>query len=804
MSTISINYTASPTFQRFHADKSFVRGMRGPVGSGKSIGSIIELVHRALQQRPNAAGFRKSRWGLVRATYPELKSTTIKSFADWIPDTICPIRMNDSPINATLTLPLPDKTVVVAEFVFIALDKPKDLGKLLSLELTGAFLNEAKELDKAVLDTVTSRVGRFPSMRDGGPTWSGVIMDTNSPAEDHWYAELEQKPPEGWSFYRQPPALLRDGPGRFKPNPLAENIANLPNGYNYYFNSIGGKDANWIRAYVLNEYATIRDGKPVFGEDFGEATHVAPHNLWPVKNKPVIIGFDFGLTPSAIFGQVVDGQLRILDELVATRLGLTSFLSQAVLPLIAEKYARHERLYVGDPSGVAAKDTDEKSCFKVLAEHNMTCLPASTNLIEPRLEAVRHFLNRMVGKGQPAFLLSPHCTTLRNGFITGYQYDRVQVSGEARFRDVPAKNKFSHCFVAGTPVATPAGERPIETLQAGDFVRTPAGPRVVTATMSSPVCDLVEILLSDGRRLVATPDHPFYTRECGIVRADELQYLSLVDESEKVSRQWLDQQSTPSKFSTESASTRSPAATTRPTTAPTAGFTCTAQCGSTTTARFWKGLLSITKTMTGRITASRIWSFFPTGSTPLSMESCGQGVQRSLLTWPRYALPQACGTLQTRGERGTASTANAHGGGGPLSLVFARTVARLTRCLSARGKKDSAPRPVKEWPVSDQASMTSTASVLSVEPLSAPTSTLSLRRALVVVAVKPLRLPVPVPVYDLTVDDAHCFYANRVLVSNCHDALQYVCLRALTAMRLGAQPKYTVTPTVVADALTGY
>jgi hypothetical protein len=31
-------------------------------------------------------------------------------------------------------------------------------------------------------------------------------------------------------------------------------------------------------------------------------------------------------------------------------------------------------------------------------------------------------------------------------------------------------------------------------------------------------------------------------------------------------------------------------------------------------------------------------------------------------------------------------------------------------------------------------------------------------------------------VYDLEVDGAHCFFANGVLVHNCHDALQYVCL----------------------------
>ena len=32
----------------------------------------------------------------------------------------------------------------------------------------------------------------------------------------------------------------------------------------------------------------------------------------------------------------------------------------------------------------------------------------------------------------------------------------------------------------------------------------------------------------------------------------------------------------------------------------------------------------------------------------------------------------------------------------------------------------------------------------------------------------------PRRVYDLTVADAHCFFANGILVSNCHDALQYL------------------------------
>lgn len=446
--TVTIGYKASPTFADFHASDAFVRGMRGPVGSGKSVGSCVELaLIKSIAQQPNAAGFRKTRWAFVRATYPELKSTTIKTFQDWVPESLCPLKMNDSPITGLLTLPLPDGTCVLAEFLFLALDKPKDLGKVLSLEITGAFLNEAKEVDKAVADALTSRCGRYPSKRDGGPTWTGMVMDTNSPDEDHWYAELEQNPPEGWEFFVQPPALIRDkkDPRGFKPNPKAENIENLPGGYQYYYNSIGGKDSNWIRAYVLNEYATVRMGKPVYEEDFNDEVHVSNVNLWPVAGKTVYIGMDFGLTPAAVFGQFIDGQLRILDELCATRMGLENFIVTALAPLIAEKYAKHERIFVGDPSGNKGADTDEKSCFEVMGKFGMPCVGASTNNIQPRLDAVRHFCNRMAYRGQPALLVSPHCRTVKDGFINGYQFERVQVSGEARYRDKPEKkSKYSH------------------------------------------------------------------------------------------------------------------------------------------------------------------------------------------------------------------------------------------------------------------------------------------------------------------------------------------------------------------------
>ena len=48
----------------FLKDDTFFRGIRGPVGSGKSVACSIEVFRRALQQEKSADGKRKSRWAL--------------------------------------------------------------------------------------------------------------------------------------------------------------------------------------------------------------------------------------------------------------------------------------------------------------------------------------------------------------------------------------------------------------------------------------------------------------------------------------------------------------------------------------------------------------------------------------------------------------------------------------------------------------------------------------------------------------------------------------------------------------------
>ena len=86
-----MNFSYKPdgeVLKSFMKDDTFFRGLRGPVGSGKSVCCSIEIFRRALQQEQNADGIRQSRWAVIRNTNPQLRTTTIKTWLDWFPRTV--------------------------------------------------------------------------------------------------------------------------------------------------------------------------------------------------------------------------------------------------------------------------------------------------------------------------------------------------------------------------------------------------------------------------------------------------------------------------------------------------------------------------------------------------------------------------------------------------------------------------------------------------------------------------------------------------------------------------------------------
>ena len=456
------------TIKVFMKDSNFFRGIRGPVGSGKSVACCVEVFRRSLEQKKNKEGIRKSRWAVIRNTNPQLRTTTIKTWLDWFPEDLWGKFHWSVPYTHHV-----QKNDLDMEIIFLALDRPEDVKKLLSLELTGVWINEAREIPKSIIDACTMRVGRYPSMRDGGASWSGVIADTNAPEEDHWWPIMagevpipdhipkEQATmlvkPDNWGFFTQPSAMIEnyDDKGEVKDysmNKEAEIAKNIL--ATYYPNLIRGKTKSWIDVYVMNRLGAIQDGKPVYPQ-FVSETHIATEEIPIAIGVPLYIGLDFGLTPSAVFGQKVRGRWLIQSEIVAIDMGIVRF-AELLRQEIATRFAGLDVTIIGDPAGDFRAQTDESTPFQILRGAGLRAMPAPSNSVDLRLESVSSQLTKM-SDGKPAFLIDRRCPMLIKGFQGGYAYRRMQVSGE-RYDDKPEKNMYSHIHDALQYLLLGAGE----------------------------------------------------------------------------------------------------------------------------------------------------------------------------------------------------------------------------------------------------------------------------------------------------------------------------------------------------------
>lgn len=446
MSVLQRNYTSEPTPTILHNDRGLdVQYIEGPVGSGKSSACMMEILMRAFRQMPDEQKVRRSRWAVVRNTYPELKTTTIKTWQYWVPEEMAPV-VYSMPIKCNFKQKMNDGTTVDLEVYFMALDTPDDVAKLLSLELTGAYVNEAREIPWEIIEGLVSRIDRFPKTikdNDGktlyGPSEPGVLCDSNPPRTTHWcYTKFEpgaseEPTPKGWKRYKQPPAVYWDGE-RWVLNPDAENLRNLSD--DYYDRQMALGDEH-IRVNLAGEYGMTKRGKPIFSK-FSEMKHVAKEICLPRRGTSLLIGIDFGLTPAAVIAQLNFKGLTLLDELPATDESLEDFLDQYVLPLIRTKYNGYTVVASGDPAGAGRSSLTKMTSINTMTQRGIRTYPAITNNFSKRKEAVDWFLGRDEG-----FVVSPHLSHIREVMGAGYVWKQTR-NNAGKVLDIADKNEFSH------------------------------------------------------------------------------------------------------------------------------------------------------------------------------------------------------------------------------------------------------------------------------------------------------------------------------------------------------------------------
>lgn len=477
----SLHYKAQgDVLAAYGASDKFVQIIRGPLAGGKTKATIVKCLRKICEQRPDRQGVRKSRVAVVRNTYPDLLSTTIRDWLEVVPQTLGNFSKGHPPEHK-LDFDLPDGTHVLAEVLFLALDRPDDVKKLRGTQFTFAWLNEGKEIPYAILEMMTGRVDRYPAPQFS--SWVGILVDTNAWDEDHWmhtrlFEPWQRGELQNYEFFIQPGAVMKVN-GKWVVNPAAENLDVV--GYKYYERQIEGKREDWIKVNLANEIGLSFDGKPVH-PTYSDSIHTASEILMPVPGL-VYCGFDHGLTPAmAMLQRKSNGQWQAFDELVGDNIGAERF-AQPIKNKLAEwgnKVPGLTFVLKGDPSGDERAGTDERTVFGIYRMNGVMMLPASSNDPTVRRGALERPLTRMLDGGKPGIVFSPNCIKLRKGMAGAFCYKRIQVSGEEKFRDVPDKNEYSHIVEAAEYALMDAGEN-VQVGGQGSFGQ----PRVARPTPST-------------------------------------------------------------------------------------------------------------------------------------------------------------------------------------------------------------------------------------------------------------------------------------------------------------------------------
>jgi len=425
----TIDFKVIRSLDTFFYSNKFVSLVVGPVGSTKTTAGIMRIVYCASRMAPCHDGIRRSRAIWIRNTREQLRDTSIPDFLKWLPDGIAGTYYKT---DYKFVLRLGD---VECEVLFRGLDDANDVRRLLSLQASFAILDEFREINPNIFNTVQGRLGRYPdAMMNGvgcryedGTMAKAVWGMTNPPDMDTWWEGYISNPPPNASITIQPSGLSQEADWLKFLDP------------DYYDNLAQGKTEDWIDVYIHAKVGKSLSGQPVF-KSFSRDVHVSkePLKLMRSTAHPLIIGVDAGLSPAAVIAQLdYTGRLLVYRAVISEGMGALRFIREKLKPMLTNEFAGMPTSVVIDPAAMQRAQTDERSVVDIFRAEGFVVRPAYTNTITARLAAVDSYLTRMT-EGKPAVLLCPTgAAPLVQALAGKYRY-KVKTSGE--MEDKPEKS----------------------------------------------------------------------------------------------------------------------------------------------------------------------------------------------------------------------------------------------------------------------------------------------------------------------------------------------------------------------------
>jgi phage terminase large subunit-like protein len=298
------------------------------------------------------------------------------------------------------------------------------------------------------------------------------------------------------------------------------------------------------------------------------------------------------------------------------------------------------------------------------------------------------------------------------------------------------------CLAAGTKIATAFGDKPIEQIKAGDRVITPLGIRRVLAAAKTGEANTI---VSHG--LEGTPNHPVFAQGCGFTPLDALPMLATLNAYKPTTAfQWRYRKLL-SSMASPTASWEGKDAITYLSQIQMLGDDArkdfTSRFGNFITSGQYRVALRFSiKTAILITTTLATWTAYRFGNiVALSRDGRTPARQQCSYTSKESAISQRNGTPHQRGVNGIVSTLKEFGRILGSSIAFA-SFAVSPSSRSTRQECSAGIYARTEIGRGD-----------TLEPSQQET--------------KPHGRKLKKPVYNLTIEDAHCYYANGILVGNC-------------------------------------
>lgn len=475
----------------------------GPWGSGKTTATVYKIARHASQLFPvcrdgtdslgNPKGVVHVRVACIRDTYRELAKTALPSWHNWFPKygvftardangKMLPDAYQggiDRPVRHLVEWDTPRAwyrakgewekrmTRVRIEMDFGAIGAENLDSFFKGYEVSMFWLNECDTLHEDVPGRAYGRCRRFPPRAEIMP-WEGerlgfdkdpdtgkdaialpaiVMGDYNPPDEVNWtykrhIEEAAKWKALGYNFFQQPSGLSSQAENR---------TGKSRKQYEDEERAFGGPKAPDAIRNVHGKYAPKKVGTIIF-DTFDTIEHRSDENLDPLPGVPFYMGFDGGGRPACAIGQFPNGRLRALREITSQPDIVTG--GKRFAGYVMEVLLRDFRNIPfggawGDPSDFEGADTvaGEMSMMDTISRAlGVPILPTETNEVDPRLEAVRYYLELGDG-GRRRSDWDPRLKMTLRGFVSQYHLTKHATEGKTDSTEIH-KNEYSHIMDA--------------------------------------------------------------------------------------------------------------------------------------------------------------------------------------------------------------------------------------------------------------------------------------------------------------------------------------------------------------------